>query len=396
MRVLVVSAWSPFRPTDGDSLVLAHHLHQLADRHELVVLAADDGDGGVPAGGPLPASVEVRSFGADRQPAWSLVGRRLQGLRRREPDHVAWVERPGLLAALDEELARRRPDVVHLFGWGTAQLWARADGVPCVHMPVDGWTDGLRNRALPGWRRLVDAGQLRLVRAHERRHYPRCASVAVVAPGEADRVRALVPRARVEVVANGVEAGPEPPPGTVGGAPTIGFHGRYGTRANQDAARLLVTEVLPRVQARHPGARALLIGSDVGPEVAGLAAADVEVTGAVADVRAALARVDVYVASMVSGTGIKNKVLEAMAAARPVVATSLALDGIGAGPGVVVADGADALADATAGLLADPAAAGALGTAARRRVVAEHGWDRSAGALDSLWRAAARPGPEAS
>lgn len=394
MRVLVVSAWSPFRTTDGDSLVLAHHLHQLAPRHELVVLAADDGDGGVPAGGPLPASVEVRSFGADRQRALSVLGRRLQGLRRREPDHVAWVERPALLAALDEEIDRRRPDVVHLFGWGTAQLWVRTDGVPCVHMPVDGWTDGFRNRGLPGWRRLTDAGQLRLVRAHERRHYPHCASVAVVAPGEADRVRALVPRARVEVVANGVEAGPDPAPRADVGPPTIGFHGRYGTRANREAAEFLVTEVLPLVQARHAGTRAVLIGSDVGPDVAALAAGDVEVTGAVADVRAALARVDVYVAAMVSGTGIKNKVLEAMAAGRPVVATSLALDGIGEGPGVVAADGAEALAEAAADLLADPGAAAALGAAGRARVVAEHGWDRSAAALEALWRAAAPAGPE--
>ena len=391
MRVLVVSAWSPFRTTAGDSLVLAHHLHALADRHELVVLAADDGDGEVPAGGPLPDGVTVRSFGANHQPAASVVGRRLAGLRRHEPDHVAWVERPGLLADLEAEIERRRPDVVHLFGWGTAQLWSRARGVPCVHMPIDGWTDGFHNRRLPGWRRLTDLGQRRLVRDHEQRHYPHLHAVAVVSPGEADRLRALVPDARVEVVANGVAAGPEPGPRPARSSPTIGIHGRFGTRANQDAARALVLEVLPLVRRRHPDARALVIGSDAGPEVRSLAGPHVEVTGAVDDVRAALLRCDVYVASMVSGSGIKNKVLEAMAAGRPVVATALALDGIGEGAGVVAADGPAALAAATAELLEDPDRAEAMGAAGRRRVVEAHGWDRSAAALEALWRAAAGP-----
>jgi len=387
--VLVVSAWSPFRTTDGDSLVLAHHLHHLAGRHDLVVLAADDGDGSVPAGGPLPGSVEIRSFGANRQGPATIVGRRLQGLRRGEPDHVAWVERPALLAAIDDEVAARRPDVVYLFGWGTAQLWSRTGGVPCVHMPVDGWTDGFRNRSLPGWRRLTDVGQLGRVRAHERRHYPRCVAVAVVSPGEADRVRTLVPEARVEVVANGVEAGPEPAPRAPQPRPTIGIHGRYGTRANQEAAQALVTDVLPRVRERHPEAMALVIGSDPGPDVQELAGPHAEVTGAVDDVRAALERCDVYVASMVSGTGIKNKVLEAMAAARPVVATPLALDGIGDGPGVVAVTGPAELAAAASDLLDDPTAADAMGAAGRRRVIEQHGWDRSAAALEGLWRAAA-------
>lgn len=389
MRILVVSAWSPFRATDGDSLVLAHHLRHLADRHDIAVLSADSGAGEQPAGGPLPASVAVRGFDADRQRPASIAGRRWRGLRTGEPDHVTWVERPALLAALADELATRRPDVVHLFGWGTAQLASRTDGVPCVHMPVDTWTDGFRNRALPGWRRLTDLGQHRRVRAHERRHYPRCGAVAVVSPGEAERARAVAPGARVVVVANGVDAGPDPE-ARPDPRPTIAFHGRYGTRANAEAARFVATEVLPELRHLVPDARLLLIGSDVGPEVAALGGDHVEVTGPVGDVRAALGRAHVYVAGMVSGTGIKNKVLEAMAAGLPVVATPLALDGIGEGPGVVADPTPGGLAEAAASLLADPAKAVQVGRDGRSRVVAEHGWDRSAAALERLWHEAAR------
>jgi glycosyltransferase involved in cell wall biosynthesis len=385
MRVLVVSAWSPFRATDGDSLVLAHHLHELAGRHEMTVLAADDGDGGEPAGGPLPDTISVRSFGANRLGPLSVVRRRATGLARLEPDHVGWVERPGLLRAIDVELDACPPDVVHLFGWGTAQLWSRLRGVPCVHMPVDGWADGVHNRALPGWRRVTDIGQPALVRRHERRHYPRCGAVVVVAPGERDRLAAKVPGARIEVVTNGVDAGPPPAARAAADRPTLVFHGSFGTRANQDAARFLTAQVLALVQRRHPTTRVALVGRDDGPEVHALVNDDVEVTGAVPDVAAALQRADVYVAPMVSGSGIKNKVLEAMAAARPVVATSLAMDGIGAGAGVLVADDPESLAAHIAGLLDDRARAEAMGGAARDRVCRDHSWAGSARTLEALW-----------
>jgi glycosyltransferase involved in cell wall biosynthesis len=95
--------------------------------------------------------------------------------------------------------------------------------------------------------------------------------------------------------------------------------------------------------------------------------------------------VAVYVAPMREGSGIKNKVLEAMAAGLPVVSTPLGVNGIGAGPGVVVAGTADEMASAAAALLADPDEAARVGAAGRRRVVAELTWTASVDAVDALW-----------
>jgi glycosyltransferase involved in cell wall biosynthesis len=71
-----------------------------------------------------------------------------------------------------------------------------------------------------------------------------------------------------------------------------------------------------------------------------------------------------------------------------VVATPLALDGIGDGPGVVAGAGPAELAAAASDLLGDPAAADAMGAAGRQRVIEQHGWDRSALALEALWHGA--------
>jgi glycosyltransferase involved in cell wall biosynthesis len=83
---------------------------------------------------------------------------------------------------------------------------------------------------------------------------------------------------------------------------------------------------------------------------------------------------------------VQNKVLEAMAMARPVLATSAAATGIGAreGTDLVVADGSDALASAAIELLCDPVTALALGHAGRKFVLGSRGWARSLAPLAGL------------
>lgn len=297
--------------------------------------------------------------------------------------HVGYVERPALLAVMREQIATRRPDVVHAFGWGTAGLWQYADGVPVVHVAVDSWSSNSTNRLVPRWRQASDIGELERIRRHEQRHYPRDAAVVVVAPTDADEVRAVAPRARVEVVANGVDAGPEPdaPPN----APVLGFHGSFEARHNIDAARELVRVVLPRVRRAVPDVRVLLIGRSPGPDVHNLVRPGVELRADVGDARAELRDVAVYVAPLVSGTGLKNKVLEAMAAGRPVVTTPKGAAGIGAGGGVTVADDLAGVADAVVALLTDRARIASEGADARRRVVAEFTWAGSAQRIERLW-----------
>ncbi|MDQ1696566.1 MAG: hypothetical protein QOJ03_1919 [Frankiaceae bacterium] len=331
----------------------------------------------------LPEGTRLRWFGADRSPALDYAWRHVAGWRHREPAHHSNDERPALHAALRDEVARDRPDVIHAFGWGTAGLWRYADGVPVVHAAVDAWHRNAGNRLLPGWRRVADIGQRGLVRAHERRHYPHNAAVVVVADRDAEALRALAPAARVEVVPNGVDAGPEP--AALPDAPVLGFHGSFDARHNIDAAALLVREVLPRVQAAIPSARVLLVGRNPGPAVRALTGDAVELRADVPDARAELADMTVYVAPLVSGWGIKNKVLEAMAAGRAVVTTPAGSAGIGAGGGVVEAMDPAGVAAAVVALLRDRSELLATAAAARRRVTADFTWERSAGRIERLW-----------
>lgn len=394
VRVLVVVPWEPWRLADGVVLPLHQHLHALAGRHEITVVASGSRVGGeLRVTGPertLPDGVVCRSYGTSTPPALDYLIRTARSAGRGEPAHVLYVERPGLLAALAEE--EPAADVLHLVGWGTAQLATRFPGTPAVHYAVDPWEASWDNRGLARWRALTDAGQRRLVRRHEARHYPRAASVAVVAAADADLLRARIPAARFAVVPNGVEPGP--PTRALPGDDVLGFHGAFETLANVDGARALVDRIWPRVRDRLPGATVRLAGRDPSREIRELAERPgVTLRADVPDMRAELDRIAVHVAWMPSGLGQKNKVLEAMAAGRPVVANARGASGIGAGDGLLVAADEASAAAEIAALLTDRERAAAVGRAGRDRVVRDFGWATSARLMEQLWdRAVAEQG----
>jgi glycosyltransferase involved in cell wall biosynthesis len=119
------------------------------------------------------------------------------------------------------------------------------------------------------------------------------------------------------------------------------------------------------------------------------------VTGAVPDVQPYLARAAVYVVPMRMGSGVRLKVLEAMASGVPVVSTRMGLEGVAALPGehALLADAPAAFADAVLRLLAEPALAARLAARARALVEERYDWTRLAPALLELYRVLAAQAP---
>jgi glycosyltransferase involved in cell wall biosynthesis len=89
---------------------------------------------------------------------------------------------------------------------------------------------------------------------------------------------------------------------------------------------------------------------------------------------------------MFSGTGLKNKVLEAMAAGLPVVASPLALSGIGAGDGTIEARTPADIAQQVVRLLLDHQLLSKEGACARDRVIRDFSWESSARAVEDIWQ----------
>jgi glycosyltransferase involved in cell wall biosynthesis len=157
------------------------------------------------------------------------------------------------------------------------------------------------------------------------------------------------------------------------------FTGTMSYPPNAQAARWLVEHVMPIVRARRPDVSLEVVGRDPPTAVRQLAGPGIAVTGRVPDLATHFAAAAVVVAPLLSGSGTKLKVLEAMAAGRPVVATTIGAEGIDArdGEDLRVADSPAAFADAVLDLLADSSEAARIGRNGRELAARRYSWPAS-------------------
>lgn len=195
---------------------------------------------------------------------------------------------------------------------------------------------------------LTRVAELRLVR--------QCDTTFVVSDTEKALLAELVPEARVDVVST-ISRVVEDTPGFVPRA-DLAFVGGYRHPPNVDAARWLAEDIFPRLRARRPELRLHLVGGDAPDAVRALGELDgVVFHGHVPDLDALLDSMRVSVAPLRFGAGVKGKINQSLARGLPVVATSLAVEGMYLHDGidVLVADDAEAIADAVLRLYDDAA-----------------------------------------
>ena len=184
--------------------------------------------------------------------------------------------------------------------------------------------------------------------------------------------------ARVHVVPNGIFHADAPP---IARAPVadrvIGFLGDMSYVPNISAALRLAERIFPRIRSRLGDATLLIIGREPVPSIRQLDdGAAIKVTGTVENIWPYVASVNVFVLPMFEGSGLQNKILEAMFAGVPVVTTSIAAAGLGATSGeqLLVADSDEEIAAQAIKLLRDPGYANRLADEARTFVMREFAW----------------------
>jgi sugar transferase (PEP-CTERM/EpsH1 system associated) len=169
-------------------------------------------------------------------------------------------------------------------------------------------------------------------------------------------------------------------------SPNLVFTGAMDYWPNIEAVTWFADNVLPGVQARHPGARFQIVGLNPDAQVRALGERPgIEVTGRVPDVRPYVAAAAAVIAPMAIARGIQNKILEAMAMARPVVVSPEGLEGIPAVDGREVFRAERQPAPFLERTLAalDRAAGDRTGAAARAFVLDRFSWDSTLAPLDA-------------
>jgi glycosyltransferase involved in cell wall biosynthesis len=156
----------------------------------------------------------------------------------------------------------------------------------------------------------------------------------------------------------------------------LGFLGTFRADFNRDALAFLLREVWPAIRARVPDASLAIAGNSYrGPLADEARAAGARWLGFVADLGAYFGEIDVLLVPLRFGGGVRIRILEALAAGTPVIATPIAAAGLGVADGehLAIAEGPDALAARAERLLTHPTEAAELGRRGRAWCATHHG-----------------------
>ena len=417
MNILFVAPYAPnpvrVRPYEfvrtllrrGHAVTLAGLWTSEAERADLAQLAA------------LGATVINEAM-----PTWRSLRNSAITLPRSTPLQAAYSWNPALMAQLQAALQTGDIDAVHVehlrgsrYALGVRKFFAANPSLrrPIVWDSVDSisylfeqavqssrslkarlmtWIELERTRRHEAW--LVGQFERTLVTSA----LDKAAFVGLLDRYAGEQLRPLT--ARIEVIGNGVDLAhfafrdPRARP-----ADRIVFSGKMSYHANVTAALHLVNDIMPHVWAQRPTVQVWLVGKDptaevrrlaeTAPTLPGSSERRVIVTGVVPSMPEYIQGATIAAAPLLYGAGIQNKALEALACGTPVVATAQATAAlrVQSGQELLIADGAEAFADAVLKLLGDGELRARLGAAGRRYVEAHHSWDAAAQLLESAYRA---------
>jgi GT2 family glycosyltransferase len=370
LQVLFASPYPIEPPTHGGAVFMKQTLRALApetDVHLISFVRAQNQIAAQQPAADLCASAQffVRDFTPPRHPSTTLP----HAIREFWHPEFAW--------AIHRTIYLRKIDLVQIEYTVLGQYAEEYNHLPCFLFEHDVFFQSL-------WRRMKSAefslvGLLEYLRMfrYELRLLRRVARVQVCSRENARYLLGFLPQLRNEIdsdlraaIDTGhyrfVDAGRE--------RDTILFVGNFEHSPNVDALNWFGREVFPQILERRPEANLIIVGSPLPSSFEDLIQhSNVRYAGVVPDVRAALAQCAVFVCPVLSGSGVRVKLLEAFASGIPAVSTTIGAEGLTSASGEVceLADSPGAFARAVVTLLQDETYALQLALRAREMIERE-------------------------
>lgn len=300
--------------------------------------------------------------------------------------------RKRMAAALHAGLQSRSWQLVHVEGGYAGGLVPFDLSVPKILSLHDSWTIRCAHLAKcsPAWRERLYYTSLAQVEPHyERMVYPRFNRCVVVAERDALAVRSTVPSCDVNIIPNGIDTDYFRPSAVGKRATSMVFHGNLSYAPNIEAAVHFARDIFPRIQAVVPSATFHMVGAAPALPVRELSSLPgISLSADLQDLRPALCAAQIYVCPIRHGSGVKNKLLEALAMSLPVVCYPESAEGIetNAGEHVLIARSPDEFVEYLVGLIRDPTLGEDIALAGRTFVRERHSWESRAVAFEDLYR----------
>lgn len=373
---------------NGDCLRIKNIFSRLSAGHDVHLLFLDRFN--------CPGAMEAarpyfkKAFYIDYKPAETFLGRLIK-LCKFEPEFIIRdSDRTlyGTIRAKIENIIREEDiDIVHVWGIRNGQFVENVLSAAVLHDLCDSFALTYKNQALEQDFSVKKLITFLRTMYYERSLVKKCFTCFVSARDK--KLLGATGNDRCFVVPNGVDAAyfsPVPHEGEE--RYSFAFSGDMHFRPNIQAACYFYKEIFPIVVKKCPEARWYIIGCEPAEEVSGMHdGKNIIVTGFVERITDYLGKVNVFIAPMVSGLGIKNKILEAMAMGKPVLSTRLGMSGIDyeEGKHVLTADSPGEFTDKLIQLLGDGDLRKRLGENARQLILEKYSWENTVRKYEDLY-----------
>lgn len=386
-RILFLSQTLPFPPSGGAEIRIYHLLLALAEEHDVRLITFFRRDGvGTRTGleenlRRLRAILPVDAFPIPQEHSrvrW--ICDHLRSVATGRPYTRYAYSSDAFTDRMRHVLREFDPHLVHL---GSLDLSAALPDlsthiVSCDHHNVESQLLSRRADAESGViRRAYLRHQAKLTAVAERRWCSRFDLNLAVSGRDASRLARVSGTSRIAIVPNGVDVEAyEPHPGTARRAIFVGGANWF---PNREALRYLHGDLLPRLRVRIPELRVDWVGA-VEPQDLRRYGGDpnLELHGFVDDFRPLLRQASCYLVPLRTGGGTRLKILEAWAAGKAVVSTSIGCEGLHArdGKNILIRDDPETFCEGVEAIVRNPSLRTRLGQGGRRTAEARYAWER--------------------
>jgi sugar transferase (PEP-CTERM/EpsH1 system associated) len=380
MRILFLTPRFPLPTTKGDKLRSWQIIRKLASEHEVVLISFIDEET------EQEFIPEVKKYCAVETVPFRKVPQFIGTLSASfgtEPLQVKLFDSQEIKSLVDKHLPET--DVIHL---STLRMASNIpddfDGKLVVDF-IDALSMNFKRteEKLKSPMKIVYRTEHHRLTEYESRLLDRADAAFTVSP-----VDSRIIGGKASVIPNSVNTDEFSPPEYGYNRKDIIFTGNMNYQPNVEGAKFMANEIMPIVNRAVPDLKLRLVGKDPCPAVRALANENVEITGFVEKISDEIRNSAVSVAPMVSGSGLQNKVLEAMGCATPVVSTSMANSGIGAchGSEILLSDEPVEFASHIVSLIKDRSKADTVGNGGRKFVEEKFSWEGTRLKLLEIYR----------
>jgi sugar transferase (PEP-CTERM/EpsH1 system associated) len=374
MKIFILLSRVPYPLEKGDKVRAFNQIKSLSRNHEIILYAISDqlqNAGAEEALGPL-----CKTFRIVNQKKNNILINMIRALLKGLPLQVGYFFNSHIKKEITEAIHLHKPDVIYCQLCRTAEYVKDIHGIPRVLDFMDAFSKGAERRSqksslLLKWFFKIESN--RMLR-YEQQMLDVFDKTTIIS--EQDKAYISNPlKKEISVISNGVDFDffksirAEKKYDCV-------FAGNMNYPPNIDGAVFLAEKIFPLVLQKFPGARLLIAGANPSPRVKKLKSENIDVSGWMDDIRMAYASSRIFIAPLRMGSGVQNKILEAMSMGLPCITSALVAKPIGIGKdGLLVADEEEEYAQKIIALLKNPELIERITKGASEFVRHSHDWD---------------------